>query len=143
MRQPPRRMGDMLDRRSLTTVLLAGTFKGLICFLAFFLSYGHHAGETSQHRTAVTVTLASLIVTQIANIFSTRTFRPVAGSYLFSNPKLYLGVGSSLFFVLLISYVPFFQKYLQTGAPDAWDWVFVSGGALVYLAVLELWKSRQ
>lgn len=143
MRQPPRKMGEMLTTRNLFTVLYAGVFKGLFSFFAYFQSYSHHAGELFRHEKAVTVTMVSLIVCQFVNIFSSRSRKRIFDPYFFSNRRLFGGVFLSLAFMLISSYAPALNGLLHTGALDVHDWVYVLAGAVVYLLVLEVFKAFQ
>ena len=140
MSLPPRKQGEMLNKRSLITVLYSGTIKGAISFAAYLFSYYHHAGEVLQHEKAVTVTLSSIIVCQFVNIFSSRTNQTVFTRYFFSNKNLFLGILLSTIFMLLISYLPLLNNFLHTGPLDLTDWAYILTGALAYLGVFELIK---
>ena len=140
MHKPPRKQDEMLNKKNLIIILYSGIIKGSISFGAYLLSYWFHAGEQFQHEKAVTVTMTSIIVCQFVNIFSSRTTKSIFTSYFFSNKYLFIGVGSSLIFVLLASYVPIFNEYLHTGPLSLMDWGFVMGGATLYLAVFEVIK---
>ncbi|CAN5689267.1 calcium-translocating P-type ATPase, SERCA-type [soil metagenome] len=140
MNKPPRKQGEMLNKKSFITIFYSGIIKGGISFTAYLLSYWYHAGEQFQHEKAVTVTMTSIIVCQFINIFSSRTSQTVLTSYFFSNRNLFIGVGSSILFMLLISYIPALNEYLHTGPLSAMDWLFVMSGAVIYLGVFELIK---
>jgi Ca2+-transporting ATPase len=140
MNKPPRKMGEMLNKNSLITILYSGIIKGGISFTAYLLSFWYHAGEQFQHEKAVTVTLSSIIVCQFINIFSSRTTQTVFTKYFFSNKHLFVGIGLSILFMLLVSYTPFLNEYLHTGPLSMMDWVYVMAGAIVYLGIFEVIK---
>lgn len=140
MHKPPRKQGEMLNRKSLIAILYSGIIKGCISFAAYLLSFSYHAGEQFRHEKAVTVTLSSIIVCQFVNIFSSRTAQTIFTRYIYSNKQLFIGVGSSIVFMLLISYVPVLNKYLHTGPLSIMDWLFIITGSLIYLAVFEAIK---
>lgn len=140
MHRPPRRPGEMLNQKAMLIVLYSGTLKGLISFSAFLLSFFSHSGQLQQHETAMTVTLTSLIFCQFVNIFSSRTSHSVFTEFFFSNHYLFLGIGLSALFVFLLSYLPFCNQYFHTGPLAFSDWVFVLGGAFLYLLILECLK---
>ena len=140
MNKPPRKQGEMLNKKSFITILYSGIIKGCISFVAFLLSYWHHAGEQFQHEKAVTVTMASIIVCQFINIFSSRTTKTIFTNYFFSNKQLFIGIGSSILFMILISYIPILNEYLHTGPLSMMDWLYVMVGAAIYLAVFEVIK---
>lgn len=140
MNLPPRKQGEMLNRQNLIRVMYSGTVKGIISFMAYLLSFYHHAGEINQHEKAVTVTMSSIIVCQFVNIFSSRTNETVFTPYFFSNRKLFLGILLSAVFMLFISYFPFLNQLLHTGPLDVVDWAYILSGALVYLGFFEMIK---
>ncbi|WP_114778282.1 cation-translocating P-type ATPase [Botryobacter ruber] len=140
MHRPPRRLGEMLNKQALLTILYSGLIKGLISYAVFLLSFFSHAGHPLQHPIAMTVTLTSIVFCQFVNIFSSRTSRTVFTRFFFSNRLLFFGMSLSAFFVFVISYLPFFNRYFRTGPLAAADWALVLGGALVYLIILEVLK---
>ncbi|UKJ06702.1 cation-translocating P-type ATPase [Solitalea lacus] len=137
MKQAPRKLGEMLNRRSLFVIIYSGIFKGLFSFAAYFQSYNHHLGDAFRHEKAVTVTMISLIVCQFVNIFSIRTSKSIFTGYFFSNKNLFLGVGLSTVFMLIVSYTFALNVLLHTGPLSAIDWLYILTGALVYLFFLE------
>lgn len=140
MRKPPRKQGEMLNRRSLVIILYSGVLKGAISFVAYLLSFFHHAGDQLRHEKAVTVTLSSIIVCQFVNIFSSRTSKTIFTRYFFSNKHLFIGVGSSIVFMILISYLAPLNRYLHTGPLSVMDWFYIIAGAVIYLVVFEAVK---
>ena len=140
MNKPPRKQGEMLNKKSFITILYSGIIKGSISFVAYLLSYWYHAGEQFQHEKAVTVTMISIIVCQFINIFSSRTMKTIFTNYFFSNKQLFIGIGSSIVFMLLISYIHILNEYLHTGPLSVMDWVYVMSGAIIYLGVFEVIK---
>ena len=140
MNKPPRKQGEMLNKKSFITILYSGIIKGSISFIAYLLSFWYHAGEQFQHEKAVTVTMTSIIVCQFINIFSSRTTKTIFTNYFFSNKQLFIGIGSSILFMLLISYIPIVNEYLHTGPLSIMDWVYVMSGAIIYLGVFEVIK---
>ena len=126
--------------KNMKTVIYSGVSKGLFSFIAYYQSYSYHTGELFRHEKAVTVTMVSLIICQFVNIFCSRTNQPIFHSYFFSNKKLFAGIGLSILFMVIVSYTPLLNTFLHTGPLALLDWVYIIGGALLYLMLLELLK---
>jgi Ca2+-transporting ATPase len=141
MNSSPRKQGEMLTLQNFKTIAYSGIFRGLFSFFAYLLSYNYHAGEQLRHEKAVTVTMISLVTCQFVHILSTRTRHPIFHSYFFSNKKLFGGIGLSIIFLLVVSYFPFLNPFLHTGPIAIWDWLYVVGGAFLYLIMLETYKA--
>jgi Ca2+-transporting ATPase len=74
------------------------------------------------------------------NILSRRTEKTVFTRYLFTNKFLWATLAISLFFVFAIVYVPLLQYFLQTAGLAPLHWLFIIGGAVVYLMLHEIRK---
>ncbi|HEY5509285.1 MAG TPA: cation-transporting P-type ATPase, partial [Paludibacter sp.] len=115
MENPPRSPKDkILTKEAMIGIAFSGIVMGLVAYCAFLFSiYIHPHGATNYER-AITVTFVSIIFGQYANILSRRTYGNALGKYLFSNKKLLLAFAISVFCVLLIVYIPFFNLYFHT-----------------------------
>jgi Ca2+-transporting ATPase len=141
MRRPPRKPHEhMVTRRSLLEVVFAGCLIGLFSYLAFVYCYRFNVHATRHHETCLTVTYASIILCQFANILHRRTSSSVFSAYTFSNLILWLGMGISLACVLCISYLPVLNDYLHTGPLSVADWLAVAVAACACLLSIELAK---
>jgi magnesium-transporting ATPase (P-type) len=75
---------------------------------------------------ATSLTLASVVFTQIGNVFAQRTEKISTLKLAFFNNKLiWLGILSELVLVVMIVYVPFLNQFIGTGPFPAWYWLFL------------------
>jgi magnesium-transporting ATPase (P-type) len=134
---PPRRRSDHLVTRSLLarSYLLLGSVQSvavMAVFLGWYWTHGY-AGqwldlpdEGPLHRQAVSMALATVVVTQIGNLFAQRaehsTIRQVG---LFSNRLVWVGIASELVVVAAVVYLPPLQRVVGTGSvpATAWPWL--------------------
>jgi Ca2+-transporting ATPase len=132
MEIPPRNPKDkILTKETMLGILFAGTVMGLMAFGAFLAQYFHDHHLSNHYEKAVTVTFASIIFGQYANLLSRRTYGPALGKYLFANKNLLLAFGISISLMMLIIYVPVFNLYFHTSPLLPIDWLFpLTAGAL-------------
>jgi potassium/sodium efflux P-type ATPase len=134
---PPRRRSDHLVTRSLLarSYLLLGSVQSvavMAVFLGWYWTHGY-AGqwldlpdEGPLHRQAVSMALATVVATQIGNLFAQRaehsTIRQVG---LFTNRLVWVGIASELVVVAAVVYLPPLQRVVGTGSvpATAWPWL--------------------
>ncbi|NCP67474.1 cation-transporting P-type ATPase [bacterium] len=93
---------------------------------------------------AQTVAFAMLVIVQLFNAFSARSFtRSVFTMNPFSNYMLLVAVFTSVLMVLVMIYVPFLNKALGTYPLNATDWMIVFVASLVPVAGVEGYKAIQ
>jgi magnesium-transporting ATPase (P-type) len=78
------------------------------------------------YQAATAMTLAAVVATQIGNLFAQRTERvSVFKIGLFSNRLVWLGIGTELALVFMITYVPFLQWLFGTASFPLSYWLFL------------------
>ena len=137
MTRPPRSLkSHVIDRSMLfRTYGYLGIPQGLIAMLAFFFMFwtNGYPGQIfglpssgSLYVAATSLTLASVVFTQIGNVFAQRTEKISIFKLAFFNNKLiWLGILSELVLVVMIVYVPFLNQFIGTGPFPAWYWLFL------------------
>jgi magnesium-transporting ATPase (P-type) len=135
-RQPRSRSDHIADRSLLTRAfLLLGAVQSAAVMAVFFGWYWTHGywgqfldlpDEGAIYHQAVSMALATVIFTQIGNLFAQRadssSFRQVGW---FTNRLVWAGIASELAIIALIVYVPFLQRIFDTGSIplSAWLWI--------------------
>jgi magnesium-transporting ATPase (P-type) len=135
-RQPRSRSDHIADRPLLTRAfLLLGAVQSAAVMAVFFGWYWTHGywgqfldlpDEGAIYHQAVSMALATVIFTQIGNLFAQRadssSFRQVGW---FTNRLVWAGIASELAIIALIVYVPFLQRIFDTGSIplSAWLWI--------------------
>jgi sodium/potassium-transporting ATPase subunit alpha len=151
MELPPRPRNERL--LSLPLLLRSYTFLGLIeagiamaAFFWFLFSNGWTWGTPLAwadplYRQATAVTLAAIVVSQVANVFACRSERVSAFRLgFFSNPFILWGIGVELTLLALIIYTPLGQLIFGTGSLPAWVWPPMILGAAGLLLAEEVRK---
>ena len=143
MEMPPRNPKDkILTRETMLGILFAGSVMGLMAFVAFLAQYFHDHHLSNHYEKAITVTFASIIFGQYANLLSRRTYGPALGKYLFANKNLLLAFGISISLMMLIIYVPVFNLYFHTSPLLLIDWLFPLTAGALCLMIYEYRKKR-
>jgi len=94
------------------------------------------------YRSATAMTLASVVATQIGNLFAQRTERnSVFRIGLFSNRLVWVGIATELTLISLIVYVPLFQGFIGTAAFPLKNWLFLFAWTPSLLLADELRKA--
>jgi magnesium-transporting ATPase (P-type) len=98
------------------------------------------AGALYQGATAIA--LATVVATQIGNLFAQRTERvSVFRLGLFSNPLIWVGIATEIALLLLIVYVPPLQWMFGTAPPPAAAWLIPIACIPLLLVADELRKA--
>lgn len=92
------------------------------------------------YASATTLTYVTIVFCQLINIFIRRTEKGTVSKYLFSNKKLLLAVGFSVFCVVNIVYNPLVQKVFSTSVLEPLDWLFVLAAGAVFFVIRETIK---
>jgi sodium/potassium-transporting ATPase subunit alpha len=151
MELPPRPRNERL--LSLPLLLRSYTFLGLIeagiamaAFFWFLFSNGWTWGTPLAwadplYRQATAVTLAAIVVSQVANVFACRSERvSMFRLGFFSNPFIFGGIAVELILLALIIYTPLGQLIFGTGSLPAWVWPPMILGAAGLLLAEEVRK---
>lgn len=152
MALPPRPRSERL--LNLPLLLRAYAFLGLIeaalgmgAFFWFLRAHGWSWGmplawTDPLYRQATTVTLAAIVVAQVANVFACRSERVSAFTLgFFTNRFVLWGIAVELALLALIVYTPAGNLVLGTGALPWWIWIWLGAGAAGLLLAEELRKA--
>jgi magnesium-transporting ATPase (P-type) len=135
-RRPRSRSDHIADRPLLTRAfLLLGAVQSLAVMAVFFGWYWTHGywgqfldlpDEGAIYHQAVSMALATVVFTQIGNLFAQRadssSFRQVGW---FTNRLVWAGIASELAIVAVIVYVPFLQRIFDTGSIPIYAWLWI------------------
>lgn len=152
MDRPPRRREEHL----ISPALLARAYLWLgplqsVAVMAAFYSFYWRSGYAGSwfgvpdsgplYRLATTVALATVVMTQVGNLFAHRTERlSILQRGFFSNRLAWAGVASELVLLAFIVYLPPLQRVFGTAALSPRDWLGVIVWAPVLLIADELRK---
>jgi sodium/potassium-transporting ATPase subunit alpha len=151
MEAAPRSRTERLLNRSL--LLRSYAFLGLIeaaiamaAFFGFLLAQGWTwsislSSSDPLYRQATTMSLAAIVLTQVANVFACRSehlsmFRFGVGS----SPLILWGIGVELTLLMLLVYAPFGNYVLGTAPLPFWMWIPLALAALLLLLAEECRK---
>lgn len=153
MKKKPRDPKEKLLQGSFVThFLLTGIMTGTVMTLGFLYTLYQYGWNFSQGLDvdptallhAQTVAFTMLVVVQLFNAFSARSFtRSVFAINPFSNYMLLLAVFTSVLMVLVMVYVPFLNETLGTYPLNLNDWVIVAVASLVPVVAVESYKAIQ
>ncbi len=153
MDRPPRSLKEHVITRPL--LLRAYVWLGplqaaiaMIAFYAYFWTNGHMGrwldlpSSGPLYGAATAMALASVVVTQIGNLFAQRTERTsVFRIGLFSNRMVWAGIATELALIVLVVYAPPVQKVIGTAAFPLRYWLFLAAWTPSLLIVDEIRKA--
>jgi Ca2+-transporting ATPase len=94
------------------------------------------------YRGATAMALAAVVTTQIGNLFAQRSERnSFFRTRLFGNRLIWLGIATELALIAGITYVPFLQEFIGTGAFPLANWLFLFAWMPSLLLADELRKA--
>lgn len=152
MDRPPRKITEHVITRSmlLRAYLWLGLWQSLAVMVSFywmFWSNGYWGqwldlpSEGPLYRAATGMALATVVATQIGNVFAQRSERISAFRLpLFNNRLLWLGIVSEITLIILITYAPFLQTFIGTAAFSPRYWLFIFMWTPILLLADELRK---
>jgi Ca2+-transporting ATPase len=144
MQSSPRNPSEkILTKSTIKGILFNGVVMGSASYGAFLAKYFYHPHSPHHYEKAMTVTFVSIVFCQYANLLSRRTYGPALSSYLFSNRNLWFAFGISFGLMLLIIYVPVFNRYFHTSALTLMDWLLPLTAGSFCLGVYEYRKKRK
>jgi P-type Ca2+ transporter type 2C len=153
MDRPPRKRDEhvMTWPLNFRSRILLGSVQSLVAMAAFYFTFWTHGywgqwlnlpTQGALYQMATTMTLATVVATQIGNLFANRTERAsVLKIGLFSNPMVWLGIVSEVVLILLLTYVPFFQQTFGTAPLPPENWLFLLLATPILLIVDEIYKT--
>lgn len=144
MQRPPRDTKQkLMDKKFTTNFVITGFAVGASITAAFLYTIfadGWWFGDSVQgdFDHAVTVTFASLVIVQLINAFSARSFkRSILQMNPLSNHFLLLSIAISVLLVICIIYIPVLNKLLGTQPLGLDDWGVVMIASIIPLFVVE------
>lgn len=152
MDKPPRDLKEhVIDKNLLLRAYgYIGIVQGTIAMVVFYFWYwtnGYYGkfvdlpGKGSIYLGATAITLASVVFTQIGNLFTQRSEKTsIFKMPLFNNKMIWIGIASELVLILLIVYTPFMNKFIGTGPFPPIYWVFLAAWIPSLIVVDEIAK---
>jgi P-type Ca2+ transporter type 2C len=145
MKDKPRNLHDhIINRRAVGTFLAYGFLAAGLAYANFLLFFVRrhispvHISTTSPvYEQATILTYLTIVLCQFTNLLLIRTDdrEPFFTRYLWSNKKLLLAFGLSIFCILNIMYDPFIRPYFSAGPLELGDWLLAVAAAIVYLTI--------
>jgi P-type Ca2+ transporter type 2C len=132
----------IMDKRGIIRVLSIGAIMaigGVTAFLLVLMRGGWYYDmpmdfDNVLYIHATTATYLTLALTQMANLLQLRSeTQSFYKMPFFSNPWIFLGMGISVFMLVVFTEMPFFQSLLGMTSTDSFDWMIaLSFTALVF-----------
>jgi Ca2+-transporting ATPase len=136
-RKPRDPQKGIVTRSFLIKVLGNGALIGLGTFAAFVISLWLGMDET----VARTIAFSTLAFGQLLHIFNVREKESFSfDKSLLKNPFLLMSLVLSTVLQLLVIYLPFFNRVMETAPLNAVHWLFVLAGSCIPLALIQLWR---
>jgi magnesium-transporting ATPase (P-type) len=157
MRRPPRNRDEHVITRAmlLRAYGYLGLIQGIVAMIAFYFLYwtSSYAGQWldlpdsgALYLAATTITLASVVFTQIGNLFAQRTeLLSALRVPLFSNRLVWIGIAVELLMLLAIIYLPPLQEAFGTSpfAPEYWLFLLALTPTLLVADEIRKWMVRR
>lgn len=140
MRRRPRKPGSSILSRAVAVLMAVGGLWSMVANLGVF-SWALQSGRSLPH--AITMTFVSLVLIQFFKAYAFRSERHSILKRPFANKWLNLAVFWELVLLLMIVYVPFFQKPFGTFALGLADWGIILAAAVSILPVIEAAKLME
>jgi P-type Ca2+ transporter type 2C len=152
MDKPPRSLKEHVITPSLLlrAYIWLGSIQSLATMAAFYFVYWTNGywgkwmdlpSSGNLYKAATAMALSAVVMTQIGNLFAQRSERTsIFRLSLFHKKLLWIGIGTELLLVLLIDYVPFFQKIMGTAGFPLKNWWFLFAWTPALLLVDEFRK---
>ena len=156
MDQPPRSLRDHVITVGLLvrSLLFLGTIQSAAAMLAFYVLFwtSGFAGQWLDlpssgplYAAATAMTLASIVMTQVGNLFAHRTERVSVFSLgrerLLGNHLIWVGIAAELVLVALLVYTPFANSVFGTAPFAPGYWLFLAAWVPALLVADELRKA--
>ncbi|MBI3245511.1 MAG: cation-transporting P-type ATPase [Deltaproteobacteria bacterium] len=153
MEAPPRKQEEHVITRSLLlrSYLWLGLLQSGAAMAAFYFAYWTNGywgqwldlpANGELHRMATSMTLASVVATQIGNLFAQRTAALSAFRVgMFSNRLVWVGIVVELGLIFALLYVPLLQTIFGTAAFPLHNWWFLAAWVPLLFVADEVWKA--
>ncbi len=137
MRTKPRKKSNILNKRLIAMLIIAGTIMGIITLAAFYFTLEVLKQSIA---TARTVALVTLIFFEIANAFNFRSFRyPVHKLPISANKYLVYASAAAILATLLIVYTPL-NRIFGTMPVSGYYLGIAALISLTTIIVFDIWK---
>jgi len=157
MNRPPRNLKDhVIDKSMLKRAYFwLGSIQSLATMAAFYYFYWTNGYEGQWldlpsdgelYRSATGIALAAVVMTQIGNLFAQRSERTSIFKFsLTNNRMLWIGIASEIVIVFALVYLPFFHKFIGTGAFPLKYWGFLTAWipSLIVVDEIRKWIVRR
>jgi sodium/potassium-transporting ATPase subunit alpha len=156
MNRPPRRRGERILTVPilLRSYLFLGLIEAIAAMTGYYYvlksggwSYGMPLSEADPlYLKATTITLAAIIIAQIANGLTCRTTKESLFKIgIFTNRYLLMGIALEIILILLIVYLPSLQRIFGTAPLNLGDWLILLPFAVLLLGADEIrkWMVRK
>ncbi|GEK92093.1 HAD-IC family P-type ATPase [Alkalibacterium kapii] len=135
MNRPPRDTGEsFINKRQAfeigyVSILMAGL--SLVAFEWLTESYG------VDQATASTTVVNIMVMSKIFYLFNIRTRKPAFSKEFFTNKMAFVIIGIMLILQIILTYVPFMQRYFYTEGLSVVEWFIAIGVGILVLIVAE------
>jgi P-type Ca2+ transporter type 2C len=138
MNERPRKNPNILNKRLVLILILAGTLMAIFVLSTFYFTY-NFLGQTAED--ARTTALLSLIILEIAGAFNFRSFRKTTlNRSPLINPYLAIASLISLIATFLIIYTPL-NKIFETIPLPLIDWLVAVGFGFLLILIFDILKK--
>lgn len=147
MKDPPRNPNKrLINKKFLLNIFCIGLLISLSVLLGFFITimksgwvYGMQDFDFNHGRT---VAFAILVFIQLVNVFQARVGlnRLVLKQNFFSNYFLLISIFSSVLMVMILIYIPFFNRVLSITTLNIYDWILILSLSFVPMILIEMYK---
>jgi len=151
MKEAPRaKRVKIMNLLMLERLLFVGGVMGGLALLVFLVSLwkgGWHYGQKETinellYRQSTTATYTTLVFCQIANAFSSRSYKPLWRIPFFSNRQLIFAEMLSFLLLLAIMHLPFLQSLFHTAPITPLSWILAFFSMLIFLFLAERLKEK-
>jgi Ca2+-transporting ATPase len=142
MRRAPRDPRTGIFTRPVVTLMLVGGLWSALVNLGMF-QWALASGRSL--RESMTMVFTGLVLIEFFKAYNYRSDRKSVFSRPFANQWLNWAIVWESALLLLVLYLPFFQRAIGTFSPPAEDWLIITGAALTIFPVLESakWMERR
>ena len=137
MQRPPRKRSASIFGRSVVILMVAGGAWSTIINFGLYV-WARQSGRSMIE--TMTIVFTSLVLIQFFKAYNYRSDKLSMFHRPFANQWLNRAIGWELLLLVLVIYVPFFQKPFKTMALPLADWATILGAAITIVPVLEFIK---
>ncbi|WP_423189049.1 HAD-IC family P-type ATPase [Alkalibacterium sp. f15] len=134
MERPPRDTTEpFIDKRQAFQIAYVSILMATLSLIAYdwLIEYG------ANQATASTMVVNIMVMSKIFYLFNIRTRKLAFSKEFFSNKKAFLIIGVMLILQLILTYVPFMQRYFYTEGLNSLEWLIAVGVGIIVLLVAE------